>query len=245
MLSKRPRVEEPDPTRRFRSNLADLFLSGTVTADRFQQIINDAGVAGAAHVDDLVGPVDKNTSRQVRRNLLKTSRHEWPGLYTAMIRTWSIQQQCLVLSRVSFLLPHELLHKVGQRAESAALYAQGNLSPPTREHLRETCEKLEITEAVALGFWADGMPFNNDRSESVEAVSWYLPGSAKTKQPSTKMFCLRRHRRAVRRHAVPHSSYQQEARRQERDIPRHLRSHFLVDDSCSQWDTPPNSARWC
>lgn len=176
MLSKRPRLAEPEPKRRLRANLADLFLSGAVSADRYQEIINDADLAGAAHLQDLVHPVGKNTSRQVRRNLLKQSKHEWPDIYTAMIRTYCPQEQALVFSKVAFLLPHEVLHKMAQRADSAVLHSQEDLSPPTKEHLQQTKADLGLDKAVAIGLWADGMPFNNDRSQSVEAVSWYLPG---------------------------------------------------------------------
>ena len=81
-----------------------------------------------------------------------------------------------MFSKVALLLPHEVLHKMAQRADSAVLHSQEDLSPLTKEHLQQTTADLGLDKAVAIGLWADGMPFNSDRSQSVEAVSWYLPG---------------------------------------------------------------------
>ena len=177
MFSKRLRPEDhEDPRKRLRSNLSDLFLGGSVTARRFQEVVNDAEAAGAAFVRDIAAPVGSNTSRTIRRALLKPRRHEWPSLYEASVRTWSVQHQTMIMSKISLLLPHEVLASMRERSDYAALLAQGGLAPPSKQHLDQVCASMDVEEACAIGLWADGMPCNSDRTESVEAISWYMPG---------------------------------------------------------------------
>jgi hypothetical protein len=59
-LSKNSRgyqEDEVSPTKRFRSNVADLFLSGGVSGERGHSILVDGQLAGAKNVADLAKPI--------------------------------------------------------------------------------------------------------------------------------------------------------------------------------------------
>ena len=61
------------PEARFRHNLAELFLDNTVSADRALSLLEDAHVAGAAHLKDLCkGPTRKNARLNLRKMLEET-----------------------------------------------------------------------------------------------------------------------------------------------------------------------------
>ena len=56
MFAKRQRTyqhDEPNPEKRFRHNVAELFLDNQVSADRVQSLINDAKLANTKRVGDL------------------------------------------------------------------------------------------------------------------------------------------------------------------------------------------------
>ena len=87
MFSKRARgydESQVDPTKRFRRNVGDAFLSNALSGKRAQSLINDAAAAGAGGVDDLRGKVGANSSRDLIRKYIK--RNKWPKMYTAQIR---------------------------------------------------------------------------------------------------------------------------------------------------------------
>ena len=79
--------------------------------------------------------------------------------------------------KLAFLLPHELL------------YALVSNSPEGKEPFLETegldetnfAHVLQLSAAwqqplVSLSLWQDAVPYNWDRSESIEVYSWSLPG---------------------------------------------------------------------
>ena len=93
MLSKNARgYSEHDipEAKKFRRNLADMFLSGQVTGVRAASLFADARRAGAKHVQDLTYETH-NASRDLKRQFLKHT--EWPNLYFAPIRVWSLKKQ--------------------------------------------------------------------------------------------------------------------------------------------------------
>ena len=84
--------------------------------------------------------------------------------------------------KLAFLLPHEVL--------AATVHAS-----PEGPGLFEEMEGLDETNfahmaglmvtwgsaVIPLSFWQDGVPYNWDRSESLEVYSWSLPGLASEK----------------------------------------------------------------
>ena len=88
MFHKRtlPNAEAPvPPARRFRANIADLFLSNDVSGTRLQTIAEDSIKADPREVRDLARCSNKmNCHRDVLRKLLKGK--QWPDLYTGAVR---------------------------------------------------------------------------------------------------------------------------------------------------------------
>ena len=70
--------DSEQPKKRLRSNLSDLYLSGTISGLRAATLFTDASVAGAANTADLADRESKNGQRDLRRKLLKNSK--WPPL---------------------------------------------------------------------------------------------------------------------------------------------------------------------
>lgn len=65
----------------------------------------------------------------------------------------------------------------------AALTESTNLSQPARRHLEHIAMQMQLntSELVPLGIWGDGVPCNFDRSESLEMLTWSLPGMSGAK----------------------------------------------------------------
>jgi len=88
MLSKRAKGYDPSqlpPSKRFRKNLADCFLSNEITGARAQELFNDAQAAGTADVKDLAGGTSKsNAARNLKKKLVRYSK--WPKPYIAEVR---------------------------------------------------------------------------------------------------------------------------------------------------------------
>ncbi len=134
MLSKRGLpfdADELPPSRRFRSNLGDLFLSNEISAARAQSIFADAVAAGTAHVADLarVGGRSvgrRNTHRDLLRKLLKGTK--WPPPYWASLRVWNPTTQLEEQTWCPMLLPHELTRAIASRtAHRDLLCEKGNM----------------------------------------------------------------------------------------------------------------------
>ena len=50
------------------------------------------------------------------------------------------------------------------------------MEPRSKDHLQQVKQELQVEELLGLGLWIDGTPFNWDRTESLEIVSFNLPG---------------------------------------------------------------------
>ena len=61
------------PTKRFRSNVADLFLTGQVSGQRASSVFQDAQAAGAAFVHDL------NRTWPQKKALTEEAFYDWKG----------------------------------------------------------------------------------------------------------------------------------------------------------------------
>ena len=126
-------LSEVASSKRFRNNLADLFLNNDVSAKRVLSVYQDAELASAENMKDLSSlKVDKNIHRNLLKKLLKKNRKQWPGIYYGKIRVFDIQKQQEVRKDIPFFLIHELLAK---------LAATSNLS--------KLCDPLALTELQA------------------------------------------------------------------------------------------------
>ena len=178
--------QEP-PERRFRSNLAELFLDNQVSADRTMSLFQDARAAGTKHVEDLAkkssySRVSKKFAHSVfpnaRRDLLRrlVKRSLWPPLYFAKIRVFDSASQQEVLCTFAMLLPHELAWAWATHADKSRLLDEGGMSTSCRSHLLKMKDQFHCSEGLALGLWIDGVPCNWDRSQSLECLSLNFPG---------------------------------------------------------------------
>jgi hypothetical protein len=71
---------------------------------------------------------------------------------------------------------HEVIHKIATRSDKDKLLSTIGMEPRTQEHLERCKQELNAQELLGLGLWIDGCPFNWDRSQSLEVVSFSLPG---------------------------------------------------------------------
>ncbi len=77
------------------------------------------------------------------------------------------------------LLPHEVLYALADHALAPeGLLCQDGLSQQGLRHLQQVGAELGVDpkKLIPLGLWGDGVPFNFDRSESLECFTLKLPG---------------------------------------------------------------------
>ena len=74
------------------------------------------------------------------------------------------------------LLPHELIAALAKHNSLESLLVRDGLTKDCREHLQQAEGKLQKASLLGLGLWCDGVPYNWDRSQSIEVVSLSLPG---------------------------------------------------------------------
>ena len=173
------------PAKRLRHNLADLFLSNNVSAQRTEEIFEDAQLAGAAFCSDIGHPEsvatdpekkkrNKNAHRDMLRKFLKGT--EWPPLYWTKVTTFDPKTESLKQSKVPLLLPHEIFGLFVSKNQAHLWADRRNLSQATLKHLLKVEKDFGMNNAVACGLWSDSTPMNFDRTESLEVLTLAFPG---------------------------------------------------------------------
>ncbi len=183
MLSKHGRAYDPaglPPTKRLRNNLVDLYACNAVSAKRASELLADAEAAGVRSCSGLVSRKGAlgNAARNLRRRLMQDSL--WPKHYLAMVRCFdpkSVQEEWKGLH---FLLPHEVLYSFVLHGDVDVINDRSAMDPLTLRHLQK-CESEGDAAGrglpmIGIGLWGDAAPCNWDRTESVQAYSWNLPG---------------------------------------------------------------------
>lgn len=192
MYSKRalPALDELPAAKRFRRNVGDLFLGNQVSGQRTMSLLEDAVAAGTKNIGDLLGNTssssainaqekwkDKNAGRDLKRRLLKKSL--WPRSYIFELPVWDKEKQCATKAKISMMLIHELIFQLMKTNDKDQLLNQPNLGCNGSKHLNQAAKELGLQASeklLAIGIWSDGVPFNWDRTESLEVVSMSLPG---------------------------------------------------------------------
>ena len=82
----------------------------------------------------------------------------------------------VVQMKLCLNLPLELVEMIAKFGDQATLLDIGGMEPRTREHLEVVKLEIGALELLGLGLWIDGVPYNFDRSESIEAIAMNLPG---------------------------------------------------------------------
>lgn len=184
MFSKRAhaKTDETDaPAKKLKAVLADAFLSNSLDGQRMQKIFELEHQSGVRGFEKLAkagnsGKSSGHIARDLRTTLLKGSK--WPGLYYAPVTFWSIRHQCKAVVEMPFLLPHEVIALLAERASSLQLLlAEDNMSMAARKHLAFARQELGRPDLIGLGLWGDGCPCKFDRSQSLEVFSLNLPGA--------------------------------------------------------------------
>ena len=162
--------------KRLRENLVDLYSSNSITGQRTQSIVNDAADAGLDAFNHLVGPVGKNSKRNLSRKLMKNKK--WPPLYYADVRVKQKGTEKIVKKKMGFLLPHELISIAANY--NPVLMDQSKLSEENKQHVQLAASTWGVDSGsiIPCGLWIDGTPCNWDRSDSLENVCLNFPGVA-------------------------------------------------------------------
>ena len=183
MWHKRQRSQDAEAPagKRLRDNLLDLYGSGDVPADRTQALLEDAAAfadsMGSGDMQDLrrrpTPGNERNAARDLRRKLLKTSH--WPPVYIAQIPMWSTKKKEMSLQKVAFLLPHEVLHTLGDLGSLETLTDTAGLDAT---NLRRHASILQDMGQpfISVSLWGDGVPFSWDRKKSADMWCFSLPG---------------------------------------------------------------------
>lgn len=182
MFSKNalPKLDEaPDPHRRLRSNIRDLFLTNQLSAERTASLYEDAAAAGVQALQDVSGLQAKG-HRNVHRDLLRRfskKAKQWPKPYWAQIDCWHPKRQKVQKEWLAFLLPHEWLCKLALKVEDVGhLASWQGLGPEAQADCARASSELHCQNLIPLSFWCDGVPYNWDRSQSLEVMNVGLPG---------------------------------------------------------------------
>lgn len=186
MLAKRTHYldkqgEQIPKDKRFRANVADMFVSGESSASRVASLAADAHYAGARHVRDLADVEAKSSKKNLHRDLLRKINkfRKWPKPYYIQCRVWSIKKQAEIKVWLPILLPHELIQALATHCGSLeALLSKDGLSGITRRNFDMACAKLclDPTSTLPCALWGDGVPVKFDRSQAVDIFTLSLPG---------------------------------------------------------------------
>ena len=179
MLSKKPAVPPPEdepPAEGFRKEMVGLFLRNHIAARKAASVCHKASKAKGQGVEDLAAmganPQKPARHRDVLRRLLK-NRH-WPSLYYFQCEVTDLRTQEEVFATLPVWLPHEILQCLEQKTTSLkGLCDHSFLQSQEFGHLSKVANKLacSVDSLVGLSIWGDGVPFNNNRSHSLEMLS--------------------------------------------------------------------------
>jgi len=127
MFSKRqgPDRDDPDPAKRLKANLDDLFLSNIISGERTGTFYSDGSAAGLQpfHKMAKISKDKKNAHRNILRALTRYSK--WPCFYAAPVRVWCPKKEEIITVKLPMLLPHELVRVFALNAtDQTTLFSQ-------------------------------------------------------------------------------------------------------------------------
>ena len=143
--------EELSPSKRLRENLADLFLSNDVCAERMQEVFQDSEAAGLPGFRRLASAGGGN-KKNIHRDLLKAVLHgcPWPALCHVDVPTWCPRTKKMLVSKIPFMLPHEVVRCVWDRSTPEELLKGSGFSSVASSHL-ELWVGLWVAPSLVLG----------------------------------------------------------------------------------------------
>lgn len=168
--------DEPDPHRRLRTNVRDLFLTNQISAERAASLLQDAAQAGVQALDDVQCTSGRNLHRDLLRKFAKKAKG-WPKVYWAHIDFFHPKKQIVQKEWLAMLLPHEWLLSFRQHVQDPdRLATWSGLGPQAQAECFRACRELGCSQLIPLSLWCDGVPYNWDRSQSLEVMNLALPG---------------------------------------------------------------------
>ena len=187
--------EEATGAKRLRSGLHDIFLGNELSASKVHYLAQAGHDARLDHLRDLALAAGRSnkSKKNLHRNMLKAflKRSQWPGLYYAPVRVWSLKQMREVTVQLPFQLPHELLHALASKNATSVLADQRGMTASTKAHVAGAAAALGLPaeELISFGIWGDGVPCNWDRSQAVDMFTLYMPGLPPGKQELRLPIC--------------------------------------------------------
>ena len=191
------KLQEVALDKRLKHDLTDLFLSNSISAERSARLAENAALAGAQHLESLqVDRTGKNASRDLLRKAFKNSK--WPSPYVFEVKCYDPAQNVVERKEMSMLLPHELLHSILMVNDASSLLRRQRSAIACRPDLQAHLEKLHgmgfanAQDILLLSIWADAVPFNSDRTMSLETITMGIIGQGSLRLPLAcfpKAFC--------------------------------------------------------
>ena len=183
-----PEREDLPKAKRFRQDVFELSVGNDIAANRAARIAHNASLAGARGVDDLAKLKGKtNVSRDLLRKAFRNSK--WPTVYETGIPFSDYSTRKNFIGKLSFLLPHEIIHSL-LKVNSVDFFRglQGPELSRGRPDLLECMHRVQREYSLdepplMLGLWIDGVPFNSDRSQSLECVTLSICGLKDWRMP--------------------------------------------------------------
>ena len=172
------------PERRFQVTAADFFLDNKLSAADVAKLFIDGSALDKTgdlnqykklcEEKNSKGKVNRNLARDLTRRFLRKS--QWPEPDLLVAPCWSNKLQKEINMQIPVLMPHKIVMALAKKNPLDKLLQDTAMDRETKAHLDSVRIKLQADTALALGIWIDGVPFNNNRSESIEVFSLDFPG---------------------------------------------------------------------
>ena len=171
-------AEADSAAKRLKANIQDLWLGNDLSAPRVASIFEQAAAAGVAGMGEFACTTSgKNLARDMTRRILKDNKgNKWPPLYVANCKLFEPKTQCEKVCPVAFLLPHEVVAKFVRKNGLDQCCISDGLCENSKQHLLLCQQKMQCENLVGLAYWGDGVPCTFDKNQSIEVMSWFLPG---------------------------------------------------------------------
>ena len=176
MFSKRslPKYSDQPKEKRLRTNIEDLYFTNQVSAERASSLLQDAEAAGSAHTGDLHSfkPSAGHHKRDLQRKLVRYSN--WPKPYFVSVEVWDPKEKAAVHKLLPMWLPHELVGYIAKWSSLENFLDKGGMSVDTAAHVTKVEAQAGAT-LLGCGLWCDGVPYNWDKSSSLEVCCLKFP----------------------------------------------------------------------
>ena len=181
-------LEQVPEEKRLRKDLVDCFLANDLSAKRTARIMKNAQAAGAEGLKDLQFKNSKNVSRDMLRKIFRNTK--WPSPYEFQATAFKEAENKCEQQTMSILLPHEFLFALLRVNDPEVLIAKQEEILPDRPDLIAHMSSVASLgfrrdDTILAGLWVDAVavPFNSDRSRSLQVMTLSLCGHQSLRIP--------------------------------------------------------------